>query len=1049
MSRRSSPRQVFRWLVPLAAVAVVTSATSAGAQTRSARITGTVSDVETKLPIPGVTIRVAGTTTAATSGADGRYVLSAPFSGVYALTARRIGYGERQVDNIRFVLDSVQTINFQLNVNQLRLNQVTVSASVDPTSGNKTPYTVDKLTAADLPVPTTGSAAGALIGKVAGANITRASGAPGSGMFVQLRTPVSQYNGNNSPLYVIDGVFLNQTQSVTTQDIEALDIETIEVIKGAAAAALYGSRAASGVIAITTARGNNLALGQTQFTLRTEYGQDQVAKQLEKPLAHNFRVNAQGQYVDAAGTVVPRSLRSQQPSGIMEHLYIDPVYDHASQFFKPGAFNTQTLTLQQNSASTNFTLQATRNQQPGIIEGSNGFNRQSMRLNVDHRIKEKLNVGASLSYSTSQNDPARVSFINFYRQNPDVDLLKPDSLGRFKYAIIPDPLFAATNPFYTQEFVQRKIQRARTLLNFNAQYRPYRWLTFTGDVGYDRGDLEDEQFIPRGQTSENGEGLSNGTLVLDKDITQGIVATSGVTLTKAFGDLTARWTTRGQTEREITPAQQGRGDIFTVSGVKTIQSATTRTATSSITDRRTNAVLSTVAFDYADKYIIDGLIRREGSSLFGPESRWNNFYRVAGSWLINEESWFNIGFLDLFKLRYSVGTAGTRPNFSDQYELLAVSTGAVVRTELGNPLLRPELTTEQEFGLDMIINQKISASIVYVDTYTDQNIIPVPLGALFGYNTQNQNVGSVSGKTIEATIQANLLQNPNGFQWDVLFTADRTRNFIEEFGRQCFTDGPVNRCDNIRLGQWFGNNHVKNTDQLRSIHANSKDQFQINDDGFLVPVGVGNNFTDGKAKNLWNTTVRIDGINYSWGRPFLQADNNGVLVRDLIADFAADVRFGFGNTFRYKGLRLYTLFNGQVGGEIYNQTRQTLHASNDHPEVNQINKPDELRKPTSYYATGIAQGNCATCYFREYVEDASYARLQELAFGYLFDSRRHPWIGKIGASRIQADLIGRNLLTITNYSGINVEGRNGALTNLDQEVYPLTRTWTAAFTVTF
>ncbi len=1049
MSRRSSPRQLFRWLIPVAAFAVALPAHDVESQTRNARITGTVSDVETKLPIPGVTVRVSGTTTAATTGEDGRYVLTAPFSGVYALTARRIGYGERQVDNIRFVLDSVQTIDFELNANQLRLNQVTISASVDPTSGNKTPYTVDKLTAADLPVPTTTSAAGALIGKVAGANITRASGAPGSGVFVQLRTPVSQYNGNNGPLYVIDGVFLNQTQSVTTQDIEALDIETIEVIKGAAAAALYGSRAASGVIAITTARGSNLQLGQTQFTLRTEFGQDQVSRQIDKPLAHQFLVNAQGQYVNASGAVVPRSDRVVQPSGIMENAYIDPVFNHAKQFFQAGSFNAQTATLQQNSAATNFTLSFTRNRQPGIVPSSDGFTRQSMRLNVDHRIKEKLSIGASVSYSTSQNEESQVNFQNFYRINPDVDLLAPDPLGRFRYAIIPDPLQGVTHPLYLQEYTQANIQRARTLLNLNAQYRPFRWLTLTTDIGYDRGDLEEETFIPRGQTTTNGEGVSTGFLRLDKDITQGLVATTGVTLTKAFGDLTARWTTRAQTEREVNPFQRGQGEIFSVSGVKTIQSGTTRTSSSSITDRRTNSVLSTVAFDYNDKYIVDGLIRREGSSLFGPEGRWNTFYRLAGSWLINEEDWFNIGFLDLFKLRYSVGTAGTRPNFADQYETLAVSAGAVVRTSLGNGLLRPELTTEQEFGVDMIINQKISASLVYVDTYTDQNIIPVPLGALFGYNTQNQNVGSISGQTIEATIQANLLQNPNGFQWDVLFTADRSRNFIEKFGRTCFTGGPENFCDNIRMGQWFGNFHVQSPDQLRSVHANSLDQFQVDDNGFLVPVGVGNNFTDGKAKNLWNTTVRIDGINYSWGRPFLQVDDQGVLRRDLIADFAADMRFGFGNTFRYKGFRLYTLFNGQFGGEIYNRNRQSLHNTSDHPEVNQMGKPDELRKATTYYSTGLANGNCGSCYYREYVEDASYARLQELAFGYLFDARRHPWLNKIGASRIQADLIGRNLLTLTNYSGINVEGRSGALNNVDNNIYPLTRTITGAFTITF
>ena len=161
----------------------------------------------------------------------------------------------------------------------------------------------DKLTADNIPVAPTTSAAGALVGKVAGATIIRSSGAPGSGVTVQLRSPVSQF-GSTSPLYVVDGVFLNSTQSVTTLDIESMDIASIEVIKGAAAASLYGSRAASGVISITTNRGKNLALGQTQFSLRNEFGRDQISKTISKPTGHAYRINAQGQYVDANGNVV-------------------------------------------------------------------------------------------------------------------------------------------------------------------------------------------------------------------------------------------------------------------------------------------------------------------------------------------------------------------------------------------------------------------------------------------------------------------------------------------------------------------------------------------------------------------------------------------------------------------------------------------------------------------------------------------------------------------------------------------------------------------------
>ncbi|HMS03614.1 MAG TPA: hypothetical protein PKE51_11595, partial [Gemmatimonadaceae bacterium] len=221
----------------------------------------------------------------------------------------------------------------------------------------------------------------------------------------------------------------------------------------------------------------------------------------------------------------------------------------------------------------------------------------------------------------------------------------------------------------------------------------------------------------------------------------------------------------------------------------------------------------------------------------------------------------------------------------------------------------------------------------------------------------------------------------------------------------------------------------------------------VDDNGYVVPVGAGNNYTDGKAKNLWGTTVRIDNINYAWGRPIFQIDSTGQRVVEPIANFLPAFKFGFGNTFRYKGFRLYTLFNGQLGGDIYNRVKQQLYATSDHVDVDQRGKPDELRKPTSYYATGIADGN--SNYAAAFVEDATFARLQELAFGYLFDERRHPWIRKLGASRIQADLIGRNVFTLTNYSGLNVEGSSSALERNDSNVYPLTRTWTGAITITF
>jgi hypothetical protein len=158
------------------------------------------------------------------------------------------------------------------------------------------------------------------------------------------------------------------------------------------------------------------------------------------------------------------------------------------------------------------------------------------------------------------------------------------------------------------------------------------------------------------------------------------------------------------------------------------------------------------------------------------------------------------------------------------------------------------------------------------------------------------------------------------------------------------------------------------------------------------------------------------------------------------------MQFGIGNTFRFRGWRVYALLNGQLGGQIYNQVKQTLYATNDHIDVDQSGKPDELRKPTAYYATSIADG--ANTWQQAFVEDGGFARLSEFTVGYLLDAQKYPFLKKVGASRMQIDLVGRNLFTITNYSGLNpLSGSTFA--RIDNTVYPLLRTWTMATTLTF
>ncbi len=381
---------------------------------------------------------------------------------------------------------------------------------------------------------------------------------------------------------------------------------------------------------------------------------------------------------------------------------------------------------------------------------------------------------------------------------------------------------------------------------------------------------------------------------------------------------------------------------------------------------------------------------------------------------MSEEDWWPIESLNLFKLRYNIGTAGTRPGFADQYAALGIDgTGAVTRQALGNPNLRPELSQEQEYGMDLIFKNRIQTSLVYVSNYAKDNLIGLPAPALAGFNTVETNIGKVTGNTIEATIQAQLLNNPKGIQWDMLLVGDRRRNLVTKFGRTCYTDGIFNRCEGNRLGTMWGNRSVRDKAKLLPVHANSQGAFDVNDEGYVVAVGNGNTWRDGKGKNLWGTTVAVDGRNYAWGRPIFEIDPaTGQRWYGQIGDGNPDMQFGFGNTIRYKGFRIYGLFNGQFGGDIYNQVRQTLYATNDHPDVDQRNKSDETRKNTAYYATGIADGN--NNFGQAFVENGSYARLSEFTIGYTLNAQKYGAFRALGAERIQIDIIGRNLFTITN-----------------------------------
>jgi hypothetical protein len=372
------------------------------------------------------------------------------------------------------------------------------------------------------------------------------------------------------------------------------------------------------------------------------------------------------------------------------------------------------------------------------------------------------------------------------------------------------------------------------------------------------------------------------------------------------------------------------------------------------------------------------------------------------------------------------------------------------RQSFGNRALEPEVSVEQELGVDAIVKNRLSMSFVYARQVTNGNIISIPLPALTGFNTQEQNVGKVSGNSLEATLQAQIVQGKR-FSWEMNLVADRSRSKLINFGRSCYADddGIRYRCDNSPLDQFWGNKFVYTLDQLPAVHQNSRDQFQVNDDGVVVAVGPGNAWTDGVAKKLWGTTVRIDGATYSWGRPILQKDSVGNTLFTPIGHSLPTANFGFGNRFRFGNFRLYGLLSGQLGGNIYNNVKQGLYQSTDHVDVVQAAKPDERKKPVTYYtaADGLSSNNSN---FNSYfVETGTFAKLSELSLQYTIPQRLlSGTLARIGADRATVELLGRNLLIFTKYSGLDPESGVPA-SRVENTNYPPYRSFTASINLVF
>ena len=1022
------------------------------------RITGTVIDAESGQPLIGVQIYLTGTSIGTLSQAQGRYTLQNLRPGNYTVEAQLIGKATGRHENIRVVAGQTTTLDFNLRTTVLSLQEVVVTGMTDPVAGVKAPFSIAKLSKENIAtVPTTQSAITALQGKVAGANIVRNTGQPGTGVSIVLRTPTS-ISGSTSPLFVVDGVILASEIGGTTLDLEALDIENVEIIKGAAAASLYGSRAASGVIQITTSRGRNGIPDQTRLRVRTEIGSSEIPDYPHIAHVHPYRVAPDGRsWLDANGNPTVRySQRSIETDRLMDNPWPGPTFNNMKALMRPGLFTTTAAELSYNATGTNFLVSMNRYLERGALEGNDGYERGNIRVNLDHRVRDDFSFSVSAFHNRSINDIySGDPFYSILQMPPTVDLTLKDANGQYLWK--PDSTINIENPLWRQNTRTNLDRRSRTLISADARYNPFSWLNIVGNASYDRSDLFDERYLPKGTLTDANDDPdgdpSGGSLEYANTLNDALNASVNATVMRNIGALTARLTARGIMERETNRSFNAEGQDFVVRDVPDLGAAADPDVSSDLTEIRSNGFSLSTGLDYAGKYIVDALVRRDGSSLFGANERWQTYGRVAAAYRMAQESWWPVKWINEFKPRYAVGTAGGRPGFDYQYETWEVdgSSGTVEKDRLGNPNLKPEFTVEHEAGLDMIFANKYQLELTYAKQRTTDNIISMTTAGLTGYATQWQNSGTIEGTTYEATFQAQLVNRRN-FNWNTTVVWDRTKSEITEWNRACIgasnTLGEI--CAGRTRGEMLGYAFLKSKSDLPAHLQPFADQFDVNDDGYLVWVGQGNTWRDGFAKNLWRTTTSLPGypVALQWGHPVLRQNSLGFLDSKVkIGHSNPDFQLGWLNNINYRGLALHTQFHAQIGGETYNNTRRALYTIYRHDDQDQTGKPQETQKPVDYYSTGLASGTWFVN--QEFVEDASYLKLRAVSLQYRFnrDQLSKVGLGKL-ASNLALGVIGRNIFTLTPYTGMDPEV-GGVFFRVDQWYYPPPRTLTFSAEVTF
>ncbi len=972
-------------------------------------VKGTVTTEDGGEPLIGVAIQLKGTDSGTYTSIKGDYQLTVPSMGALffdsgpqpVLVFSYAGY-----ETVEVPVDGRGEINVVLKPLATELDEVVVTGTAAGLSPKTLSYSVGRIREADLltvPTPTLGIG---LQGKVPGLLVNQVGGQPGQGAYFQVRSANALANGQQ-PLLIVDGIFLS---GATLADINPEDIDRVEILKGSAGTSLYGSQAANGVIQIFTRRGKNLEVGETRVTYRGEAGLS------EAPSRYDLNTFTNREILDPDP---PQPILGNPTEDNIHNTVLPNLQDYQEDYlFDRGLYLSNYLAVEGKTQATNFLLSYQRLRDEGVFQASDGYTRNAFRLNLDHLISNKFGVKVSSAYSTSRQDllapvssgpNSYLATMLFMTPMFDLEASNEEDGSSYDWDI-DNTGFGITNPLYDRANSDQEVRRTRLLGNLEGNYYVNDWLTLGVSAALDRAANAFEHFLQKGYLSinvpgqfgplvtagvnnSNGGGIQRTNLVSSYFVTR-----ANAVVQRRFGKLDMALRTSFLYEDLTHTFNSAIGEDMAVSDIRSLDNARRNIFISSRDEEIVGYSGFAVAdLQYDEKLIFSGLFRREGSSLFGPENRWANYYRVSGAYRLTED--INVRWLDELKLRASMGTSGIRPAYDQRFESFRLENGTAVKGTLGNEFLRPAYSTEMEIGIDARLFKAFDLEFNYSQITTEDQILLTPLSGAAGFSGQWRNAGTLDATVYEAGLNIDFAQLFNakrsGLHWNLMTTFSRVEQTISRLDVPAYTTGPGLEASSLFLieegrsfGTMVGEVFATSLDQLQGQEGIDPDAYAINSAGYVV------------AKEVLGTPQET---------PYKLVDANGNPLVQPIGDINPDFRMGFANTLAFKGLQLYTLFDWKKGGDIYNLTRQWLYRDQRHGDVSA--DPDV---PASFYGSdGLYNVLVANNHF---VEDGSFFMLREAALSYTF---QQPGGLFRGMESIRLSLIGRNLFTLTDYSGFH------------------------------